>query len=150
MIKYILVIEECSITSPLYFFPWNHYIFNLDYLYLIKRGIFSLCISPCRRGHNLWRPSRLLPCFWFLLTCAHVGLLWVLHLWARVEWNIHLLARSPILPALLTLPFLNSDHWCLNNSILRLNYIGNLYIIFFDFLCVLYFKHVTAENPMSV
>lgn len=40
-----------------------HFQSRLLYLYPIKSGIFSLCIFPCRRGHNLWCPSCLLPCF---------------------------------------------------------------------------------------
>lgn len=40
-----------------------HFQFGLLHLHPINGGIFSLCIPPCRRCHNLWWPSCLLPCF---------------------------------------------------------------------------------------
>lgn len=83
-----MVNEECSITFSLYSFSWSHYIFNLDsficmqsteaYPVYIFLHVEALII--CGGFHAFFHAFG-------VLDFAHAGLLWVLHLWARLEWK---------------------------------------------------------------
>lgn len=122
-----------------------HFQFGLLYLYLVNRGIFSLCISPCRSSHNSWWFSCLLPCFCCSWLCP-----------CRLPMGSSLMGKS----RMKTWIFLRGHSFfllfwlcssqtqttdTLNNSMLRLNYKSNLSIAFFDSLWDLNFKHMTAE-----